>query len=141
MSKYNIYNLRSPDVQTFLSDAKSAIKGAGINPYEKGLIRVDEDGNDVPGRGVDTIEPNRWYSTEPTYDTEGNQTDSGVKGGYALINLCVKDPEVKAFIESFTSSDAGKQPDEIPAEEKIGGGTHRVNKSTIDNPVRVFATV
>jgi len=138
---YKPYHLRAPDVETFLADAKAAIESVGISPYEKRLLRKDEDGNDVPGQGVDVIEPNRWYITEPTFDENGQMTDPGEKGDYALINIRTKDPEVKAVIEGFEPSDADKQPHEIPAEQTIGGGTHGVDGSTIDSPVRVFATV
>jgi len=136
-----IYHLRAPDVQTFLTDAKAAIESAGIDPYEKGLLREDENGDDVPGQGVDVIPGGRWHITEPTFDEIGEMTDPGVKGNYALINIRTADPEVQAVIESFEPSDADKQPPEIPAEQAIGGGTHRVDGSTIDSPVRVFATV
>jgi len=138
---YETYYFRSPDVQTFIRDAKTAIKWAGIDPYEKGLLRKDENGNDVPGQGVDVIPAGRWHITEPTFDENGEMTDPGVKGDYALINIRTADPEVKAFVESFSASDASKQPPEIPAGETIGGGTHRVDSDTIDSPRRVFATV
>jgi len=138
---HETYHLRAPDVETFLADAKAAIESAGIDPYEKGLLRKDENGNDVPGQGVDVIKPNRWYITEPTFGLNEEITDPGVKGDYALINIRTKDPEVKAFVENFEPSDADKQPPEIPAEQAIGGGTHRVDSDTIDSPVRVFATV
>jgi hypothetical protein len=138
---YEPYHLRAPDVETFLADAKAAIESAGIDPYAKGLLRKDENGNDVPGQGVDVIEPNQWHLTEPTYDGNGEITTPGVNGDYALINVRTKDPEVKAVIEGFEASDAKKQPNEIADEQAIGGGTHRVDGSTIDSPVRVFATV
>jgi len=138
---YETYHLRAPDVQTFLADAKAAIESAGIDPYEKSLLREDENGDDVPGQGVDAIPAGRWHLTEPTYDSDGEMTDPGERGDYALINIRTKDPEVKAFVENFEPSDADKQPPEIPAEQAIGGGTHRVDSDTIDSPVRVFATV
>ena len=138
---HQTYNLRAPDVATFLSDAKAAIESAGIDPYAKGLLRKDKNGDDVPGRGVDVIPAGRWHLTEPTFDDKGEMTDPGVKGDYALINIRTADPEVIKVIESFEPSDADKQPPEIPAGETIGGGTHRVDGSTIDSPVRVFATV
>jgi hypothetical protein len=138
---YKTYHLRAPDVATFLTDAKAAIREAGINPYEKGLLSEDENGDDVPGQGVDVIEPGRWHITEPTFDENREMIDPGVKGDYALINIRTKDPQVKAIIEGFEPSDADKQPAEIPTEETIGGGTHRVDGETIDSPVRVFATV
>jgi hypothetical protein len=137
---YEPYHLRAPDVATFLTDAKAAIESAGIDPFEKDLLRKDEDGSNVPGQGVDVIEPNRWYITEPTFK-DGEMTDPGEKGDYALINIRTEDPEVKAVIEGFEPSDADKQPPEIPTEQAIGGGTHRVDGSTISSPVRVFATV
>jgi hypothetical protein len=138
---YETYHLRAPDVQTFLEDAKAPIKEAGIDPYEKSLLRIDENNNDVPGQGVDVIPAGRWYKTDPTYDSHGKITDSGTLGDYALINIRTKDPEVKAVVESFESSDSDKQPGEIPDHQAIGGGTHRIDSKTIDNPVRVFATV
>jgi len=126
---------------TFLADAKAAIESAGIDPYAKSLLRKDEDGSDVPGQGVDVIPSGRWYITGPTYDSDGEMTDPGEKGDYALINIRTADPEVQAVIEGFEPSDASKQPPEIPAEETIGGGTHRVDSDTINHPVRVFARV
>ena len=141
MPEYKTYHLRAPDVVTFLADAKAAIEEAGIDPYEKNLLRKDKEGNDLPGQGVDVIEPGRWHITEPTYDSDGEMTDPGVKGDYALINIRTKDPQVQAVIESFEPSDADKQPSEIPAEQAVGGGTHRIDTDTIDSPVRVFATV
>ena len=141
MPEYKTYHLRAPDVATFLSDAKAAIKDAGINPYEKDLLRINEDGDDVPGLGVDVIPAGRWHITEPILNDAGVVTDPGVKGDYALINIRTKDPEVKAVIEGFEPSDADKQPSEIPIEDVVGGGTHRVYSSTIDSPVRVFATM
>jgi len=138
---YQTYHLRAPDVATFLADAKGVIESAGVDPYEKRLLRKDENGDDVPGQGVDVIPAGRWYIIEPTFDEDGEMTDSGEKGDYALINIRTADPKVKAIIESFEPSDADKQPPEIPSEETIGGGTHRVDGDTIDSPVRVFATV
>jgi len=138
---YEPFHLRAPDVQTFLADAKAATESAGIDPYEKGLLRKDENGDDVPGQGVDVIPAGRWHLTEPTFDENGKMTDPGEKGDYALINIRTKDPEVKAFIEGFSASDASKQPSDIPGEQTIGGGTHRVDSDTIDNHRRVFATV
>jgi len=137
---YETSHFRAPDIQTFLADAKAAIESAGIDPYAKDLLRKDENGDDVPGQGVDVIPAGRWYITEATYDSDGEMTDSGVRGDYALINIHTKDPDIKAVIESFEPSDAGKQPSEIPANQVIGGGTHRVDGNTIDSPVRVFAT-
>jgi len=141
MPEYKTYHLRAPDVETFLTDAKAAIESAGIDPYEKNLLRQDENGDDVPRQGVDVIPAGRWHITEPTYDSDGEMTDPGERGDYALINIRTADPEVQAVIESFESSDADKQPAQIPAEQAIGGGTHRVDGDTIDSPVRVFATV
>jgi len=141
MFEYKTYHLRAPDLETFLNDAKTAVEEAGIDPYEKSLVRQDENGDDVPGQGVDVIPAGRWHITEPTFDESGEMANPGVKGDYALINIRTKDPEVKAVIESFEPSDADKQPLEIPAGETIGGGTHRVDGDTIDSPVRVFATV
>jgi len=138
---YQTFQLRAPDLQTFIDDAKAAIKSAGIDPYAKDMLRKDENGDDVPGQGVDVIKPGRWHITEPTFDENGEVTDPGEKGDYALINVRTADPEVQAVIESFEPSDASKQPSEIPDHQKIGGGTHRVDGSTIDSPVRVFATV
>ena len=138
---YEPYHLRAPDVATFLIDAKAAIESAGIDSYAKGLLRKDENGDDVPGQGADVIPAGHWYINEPAYDSDGKMTDPGVKGDYALINIRTADPEVKAVIESFEPSDADKQPSEISDEQTIGGGTHRVDGNTIDSPVRVFATV
>ena len=138
---HETYHFRAPDVQTFLADAKAAIESAGIHPYEKGLLRKDENSDDVPGQGVDVIPAGRWHLTDPTFDKAGELNDPGVRGDYALINIRTADPEVKAFVEGFEPSDAGKQPPEIPSEQTIGGGTHRVDGSSIDSPVRVFATV
>ena len=138
---YKAYHIRSPDTPTFLADAKAAIESAGIDPYEKGLLFRDENGDDVAGQGVDVIPAGRWYITEPVYDVIGELTDPGVKGDYALINVRTEDPEVQAVIEGFEPSDADKQPSEIPVEQTIGGGTHRVDGDTIDSPVRQFATV
>jgi len=141
MAEYETYHLRAPDVATFLADAKAAIEEAGVDPYAKNLLREGESGGDVPGQGVDVIPAGQWHITEPTYDQEGEMTDPGEKGGYALINIRTANPEVQATIEGFEPSDAGKQPSEIPDEQTIGGGTHRVDGDTIDSPVRVFATV
>ena len=141
MPEYKTYHLRAPDLQTFLADARAAIESAGIDPYEKDLLHEDENDVDVPGQGVDVIPAGRWHITEPTYDSDGEMADPGEKGDYALINIRAKDPEVQAVIEGFEPSDADKQPYEIPAEQAIGGGTHRVDGDTIDSPVRVFATV
>jgi len=141
MAEYRDYNLRAPGVQTFLEDAKAAIMEAGVDPYEKNLLREDESGDDVPGQGVDVIPAGRWHITKPTFNESGEMINPGVKGDYALINIRTADPEVQAVIEGFEPSDADKQPPEIPAEETIGGGTHRVGGSTISSPVRVFATV
>jgi len=141
MAQYETYHLRAPDVATFIADAKEAIQASGIDPYAKDLLREDENGNDVPGQGVDVIPAGRWYITEPTYDSDAEMTDPGVKGDYALINIRTKDPEVKAVIESFEPADADKQPSGVPDKQAIGGGTHRVDTDTIDSPVRVFATV
>jgi len=141
MAEYETYHLRAPDAEIFLADAKAAIESAGIDPYEKDLLREDENEGDMPGQGVDVIPAGRWHLTEPTFDQNGEMTDPGEKGDYALINIRTKDAEVKAFIEGFSASNASKQPSQIPDHQQIGGGTHRVDGNTIGSPVRVFATV
>ena len=143
--KYETYYLRSPNEESFIKDLKSALSDAGIDPYGKNLIAENENGEDEAGLFISLIKPGDWYIVKPTIKEGENGddvvSDSGKTGDYLLVNARTKDPELQAFIESFGASDASKQPSEIPGEEKIGQGTHRVDGSTIDSPVRVFATV
>jgi hypothetical protein len=138
MDNYQTFTLRSPDRGTFIADLKSALSNAGIDPYEKNLLRKDENGEDVINRFLSFIPAGGWWIEKPTTDSEGNLTDTGTSGDYALINGITKDPEIMNLIEGFGASDASTQPSEIASSEKIGGGTHRVDQSTISSPVRTW---
>jgi len=137
---YKEYALRAPTIQDAISSAKAALQDAGLDPYELNVLHQDEEGNDVLGRVVDGVEKNLWYETGPTFDEDGNQTDSGTKGTYALINVRTKQPELQSFIEQFTPKDPAKDPSEIPDTEKIGTGLHRIDADKISSPERVWAT-
>jgi len=141
MAEYQTFSLRSPDRSTFLADLKAALDSAEIDPYEKSLLRKDEQENDVLDRSLDIVPPGEWWITEPTWDYSTDpptKTQQGTAGDYLLINAITKDPELVSFIEGFPASDASKQPSEIADAEKIGGGTHRVDQDTIDSPVRTW---
>jgi hypothetical protein len=137
---YKEYALRAPSVQAAIDSAKPAIEDAGLNPYALDVLSQTEDG-DVLGRVVDSVEAGRWYLTDPTYDEDGNVTDPGVKGDYALINVRTKDPQLQQFIESATAHDPAADPANIADSETIGKGLHRVDASQISSPERVWATV
>jgi len=137
---YKEYALRAPSVQAAIDSAKPALQDAGLDPYALDVLSETEDG-DTLGRLVDSVPAGRWYITDPTYDQDGNVTDPGVKGDYALINVRTKQPELQQFIEQFNAKSPSKQPDEIPPEEKIGTGLHRIDADQISSPERVWATV
>lgn len=141
MADYQTYTLRSPDRATFIADLKAALSQAGIDPYEKQLLRVGQDGSDEIARFLDVVEAGRWWITEPQWDYSTDpptKTQEGAKGTYLLVNAITTDPELIAFIEGFAASNASKQPSDIADAEKIGGGTHRVDQSTISSPERTW---
>lgn len=137
---YKEYALRAPSTQAAIDSAKPAIENAGLDPYALDVLSETEDG-DTLGRVVDSVEPGRWYITDPTYDQDGNVTDPGVKGDYALINVRTKQPELQQFIEQFSAEDPATQPKDIPDSETIGKGLHRIDETQISSPERVWATV
>jgi len=138
---YKEYALRAPTISDAISSAKAALEDAGLDPYELNLLRENDGGNDELGRIVDVVEPGRWHIEDPTFDEDGTQTDPGTKGDYALINVRTRNAALQEFIEQFTPKDPKKQPDEIPPEEKIGTGLHRIDADQISSPERVWATV
>jgi len=137
---YQEYALRAPTVQAAIDSAKPALEDAGLDPYALDVLS-ETDSGDVLGRVVDVVEPGRWYITDPTYDQDGNVTDPGVKGDYALINVRTKDPQLQRFIESFSAEDPSTQPKDVPDSETIGKGLHRIDETQISSPERVWATV
>jgi len=90
---------------------------------------------------VDAVPAGRWYITDPTLDEDGNVTDPGVKGDYALINVRTRQPDLQSFIARFSAEDPGTQPANIPDSETIAKGLHRVDETQISSPERVWATV
>lgn len=136
---YKEYALRAPSVQAAIDSAKPALQDAGLDPYDLDVLSQTEDG-DTLGRVVDVVEPGRWYITDPTLDEDGNQTDPGVKGDYALINVRTKQPELQSFIERFSAEDPATQPKDVPDSETIGKGLHRIDETQINSPERVWAT-
>jgi len=134
---YQTYYFRSPDKPTFISDLKAALQEAGIDPYEERVVIETEDGERL-GQGIDVVEPNRWFETEPTYADDGTVRDQGVRGDYALINVRTDEALFQSFCESFTAFDPALDPNEIDDAEKVGGGSHRVEAPA--TPVRRFAT-
>ncbi|WVL99688.1 hypothetical protein [Salinibacter phage 4_17] len=137
---YQEYALRAPSVQAAIDSAKPALQDAGLDPYDLDVLSQTEDG-DTLGRVVDVVEPGRWYITDPTLDEDGNQTDPGVKGDYALINVRTRQPELQQFIEQFSAEDPATQPKDVPDSETIGKGLHRIDETQISSPERVWATV
>jgi len=137
---YKEYALRAPSVQAAIDSAKPALEDAGLDPYALDVLSETEDG-DTLGRVVDSVPAGRWYITDPTYDQDGNQTDPGVKGDYALINVRTKQPELQQFIEAFSPKDPATQPKDVPDSETIGKGLHRIDETQISSPERVWATV
>lgn len=137
---YKEYALRAPTVQAAIDSAKPAIEDAGLDPYELDVLSETEDG-DVLGRVVDAVPAGRWYITDPTYGEDGNVTDPGVKGDYALINVRTRQPDLQSFIERFSAEDPSTQPKDVPDSETIGKGLHRIDASQISSPERVWATV
>jgi len=137
---YKEYALRAPSLQAAIDSAKPALQNAGLNPYALDVLSETEDG-DTLGRVVDSVEAGRWYIEDPTYDQDGNQTDPGVKGDYALINVRTKQPELQQFIEQFSAEDPSTQPKDVPDSETIGKGLHRIDETQISSPERVWATV
>jgi len=137
---YQEYALRAPTVQAAIDSAKPALEDAGLDPYALDVLSETEDG-DTLGRVVDVVEPGRWYITDPSYDQDGNVTDPGVKGDYALINVRTKDPQLQGFIERFSAEDPATQPKDVADSETIGAGLHRIDEKQISSPERVWATV
>jgi len=138
---YNEYALRAPSVQAAIDSAKPAFQDAGLDPYALDVLSQTEEDGDTLGRVVDSVEAGRWYITDPTFGEDGNVTDPGVKGDYALINVRTKQPELQQFIEQFSPEDPATQPADVPDSEKIGSGLHRIDASQISSPERVWATV
>lgn len=56
MSEYSKYNFRAPDKNTFLSDIETVCQDNNIDPYERGILERDENGNRKEGGGIDVIE-------------------------------------------------------------------------------------
>jgi len=137
---YKEYALRAPSVQAAIDSAKPAIEDAGLDPYALDVLSQTEDG-DTLGRVVDSVPAGRWYITDPTYDQDGNVTDPGTRGDYALINVRTKDPQLQGFIEQFSAEDPATQPKDVPDSETIGKGLHRIDETQISSPERVWATV
>jgi len=137
---YKEYALRAPTVQAAIDSAKPALQDAGLDPYALDVLSETEDG-DTLGRVVDSVPAGRWYITDPTYDKDGNVTDSGTRGDYALINVRTAQPELQQFIEQFSPEDPATQPKDVPDSETIGKGLHRIDVSEISSPERVWATV
>jgi hypothetical protein len=137
---YKEYALRAPSVQDAIESAKPALIDAGLDPYALDVLSKNEEGGDALGRVVDSVEAGRWYITDPTFGEDGNVTDPGVKGDYALINVRTKQPELQQFIEQFSAEDPATQPKDIPDSETIGEGLHRIDASQISSPERVWAT-
>jgi len=137
---YQEYALRAPSVQAAIDSAKPALEDAGLDPYALDVLSQGEDG-DTLGRVVDSIEPGRWYITDPTYNEDGTIKDEGTKGDYALINVRTKQPELQGFIERFSAEDPATQPKDVPDSETIGAGLHRIDETQISSPERVWATV
>jgi len=137
---YKEYALRAPSVQAAIDSAKPALKDAGLDPYKLDVLSETEDG-DTLGRVVDAVPAGRWYITDPTLDEDGNVTDPGVKGDYALINVRTRQPDLQSFIARFSAEDPGTQPANIPDSETIAKGLHRVDETQISSPERVWATV
>jgi len=141
---YKEYALRAPTIQDAIDSAKAALQDAGLDPYELNLLREDEDGNDELGRIVDVVEPGRWHTEDPEWDyttAPPTKISEGVVGNYALVNVRTRNAELQAFIDQLTPKDPKKQPSEIPPEEKIGTGLHRIDETQISSPERVWATV
>lgn len=136
---YKEYALRAPSVQAAIDSAKPALENAGLDPYELDVLSETEDG-DTLGRVVDVVEPGQWYITDPTYGEDGNVTDPGVKGDYALINVRTAQPDLQQFIESAKVHDPSTDPANIADSEKIGAGLHRIDETQISSPERVWAT-
>jgi len=137
---YQEYALRAPSVQAAIDSAKPALIDAGLDPYALDVLSETDEG-DTLGPVVDSVPAGRWYITDPTYDQDGNVTDPGVKGDYALINVRTKDPQLRQFIESATAHDPATDPANIADSEKIGKGLHRIDADQISSPERVWATV
>jgi len=137
---YKEYALRAPTVQAAIDSAKPAIEDAGLDPYELDVLSETESG-DTLGRVVDSVEAGRWFIEDPTYDQDGNQTDPGTRGDYALINVRTRQPELQQFIEQFSAEDPSTQPKDVPDSETIGAGLHRIDETQISSPERVWATV
>lgn len=137
---YQEYALRAPTVQAAIDSAKPALEDAGLDPYDLDVLSETESG-DTLGRVVDAVPAGRWYITDPTYDQDGNVTDPGTRGDYALINVRTAQPDLQQFIESATAHDPAADPANIADSETIGKGLHRIDETQISSPERVWATV
>jgi len=137
-----VYHFRAPDKQTFIEDIKAVLAGEGIDPYEvqvveKRVLSEGESETEVLGPGISVVEAGRWWETPPTAD-EGGSASGGTLGDYALINAATSNETLQSIVAQFATSDPAKDPAEIPGEEKIGAGTHRIAAPA--TPVREFAT-
>ncbi len=134
---HKTYYFRSPNRSTFLSDLKSEMQDAGIDPYAEKAVVETQDGDQL-GQGIDLIPAGQWYETAPTYADDGKLTTEGTTGDYALINVRTAEEDIQGFCESFDAQDPALSPSEVPDTEKVGGGSHRVEAP--QTPVRRFAT-
>jgi hypothetical protein len=139
MADYTTYHFRAPDVATFRDDLKSVLSDAGIDPVERGIIEVDDEGSESLGNNFDVVPAGAWYITEPERDEDAEIIEEGTRGDYAPINASVQADDMVALIGSFTAHDAAKRPSEIPDGEKVGNGSHRIDSDSLSSPERVFA--
>lgn len=162
MSKYTQFCFRAPSVEVFLQDVRDVCVENGINPFRDGvidstngggyqvlfgiekdpdgvgLLRKHDDGTLSVHKNVDAIPAGRWHETNPTHNADGTLDTAGTLGDYALFNVLTKDEDLIALAEQFKKTDPSLSPSEVPTDEKIGGGTHRIDGSMVSSPVRTW---
>lgn len=133
---YKTYYLRGPTRADLLSDLQSV-----LTPEVSQYLTEDPDTGEL---SIDTsvavlVPEGEWWLTPPEWDHSTDpptKTKSGTAADYAILNVRTDDPALQELIESFAPSDPAKEPSKVPAEEKIGTGTHRVTEPS--TPARVF---
>lgn len=155
---YETFYLRTekPGTETareaLIQDLKEEASNQSVDPFGVGLLEEDADGNTVLSESgattVDFVEPERWYAEKPTFDSDGQMTDSGTRGNHLIANVRTKNEQVKQVLDAAQEQDPqnprqGQGPPDfvdIPEQAQVGKGhSHRISKP--QTPERQFAKV
>jgi len=128
---------RAPTRADALTDVKSALQDAGLDPYEVALVR-GENGDDAFNSAFVSVHPaEMWYKVRPTFE-DGEEVDSGEVGDHCLINFRSDNQQLLEVAGSFPATDPKTDPADVPDSEKGKNGLSRINAPA--TPIRPIAT-